>query len=117
MRTGGTDAAGRRAERWAALYLRLMGWRILERRFATPVGEIDIVARRGDLLVFVEVKRRTTAEAALASVGPNQQARIARAASIFLQRRPALAGCACRFDVLALSPWRWPRHVPDAWRL
>lgn len=113
----GTDALGRRAERWACLFLRLRGYRILARRFATPVGEIDIVARRGGLLVFVEVKLRGTAGAALDAVGPRQQARIARAASLFLKRHPALAAADCRFDVLALSPWRWPRHVPDAWRL
>jgi putative endonuclease len=111
------DAKGRRAEAVAVWWFRLHGYRILVRRFATPVGEIDLVVRRGELLAFVEVKRRPTADAALAALTPRQQARIARAAEWFLKGRPWLAHLPCRFDVLALTPWRWPSHVPDAWRL
>ena len=100
----------------AAWLLRLRGYRILARRYATPLGEIDLVARRGDLLVFVEVKRRLATDDALASLLPPQQARIARAAAAYLQRRPRLAGCAVRFDLVAIAPWRLPRHVQDIWR-
>ncbi|MFL5335748.1 MAG: YraN family protein [Geminicoccaceae bacterium] len=116
MTRQGRERAGRLAEAVAAWLLRLRGFRILARRYATPVGEIDLVARRGDLLVFVEVKRRLRAEDALAALQPAQQVRIARAAGAFLQRQPRLADCALRFDLVAIAPWRLPRHLPDIWR-
>ena len=110
------ERAGRLAETAAAWLLRLRGFRILARRYVTPVGEIDLVARRGELLVFVEVKRRLRADDALSALLPAQQTRIARAAGAFLQRQPRLAGCALRFDLIAVTPWRLPRHLPDVWR-
>jgi putative endonuclease len=112
----GRERAGRAAEALAAWLLRLRGYRILARRHATPVGEIDLVARRGDLVVFVEVKRRPRIGSALEALLPRQQRRIARAAAFYLQRRPRLAGCAVRFDLVAVAPWRLPRHVADVWR-
>lgn len=117
MRRDDTDRIGRTAEATAAWLLRLKGFRILERRFATPLGEIDLVACRGDLLLFVEVKRRGELATASASILPRQQQRIARAAEIYLQRRPSARTMRCRFDVVAVAPWRWPVHVTDAWRL
>lgn len=110
------ERAGRLAETLAAWSLRSRGFRILARRHATPVGEIDLVARRGRLVVFVEVKRRARRDDALASLLPEQQARIARAAEAFLQRRPELAACDLRFDLVAVTPWRLPLHLVDAWR-
>ena len=110
------ERRGRYAESVAALFLRLRGFRIIARRYATPVGEIDLVAQRGPLLVFVEVKHRAGRIDALAALQPMQRARIARAAAAFLQRRPDLAACAVRFDLVATAPWRWPSHVVDAWR-
>ena len=110
------ERAGRLAEAVAAWLLRLHGYRILARRYVTPVGEIDLVARRGDLVVFVEVKQRRSSDAALTALLPAQQSRIARAAGAFLQRRPQLASCALRFDLVAITPWRVPRHVQDVWR-
>ena len=82
----------------------------------TPYGEIDLVAKRGDLVVFVEVKQRSRTVDALAALQPRQQARIARAAAAYLQRRPQLAHCATRFDLVTIAPWRLPRHVRDVWR-
>jgi len=79
MNRQGHERAGRFAEAAAAWHLRLRGFRILARRFATPVGEIDLVAQRGNLLVFVEVKRRATVTDAVAALLPLQQTRIARA--------------------------------------
>jgi putative endonuclease len=108
---------GRLAESVAAWFLRLKGFRILARRFATPVGEIDLVASRGGLVVFVEVKRRSDLATASEAILPRQRQRIARAAEIFLQRRPDARTACCRFDVVAVAPWRWPLHVTDAWRL
>jgi putative endonuclease len=112
----GRERAGRRAEAAAALLLRLKGFRILARRYATPLGEVDLVARRGDLVLFVEVKHRPARAMALEALLPRQQLRIARAASLYLQRHPELAGCALRFDLVAVTPWRLPRHLTDVWR-
>ena len=111
------ERAGRIAESVAAWVLRARGFRILARRYTTPVGEIDLVARRGDLVLFVEVKRRASCDDALAALRPDQRARIARAAEAFLQRHGDLAACAARFDLVAIVPWRLPLHLPDAWRL
>ncbi len=114
------ELRGRRAEALAVLLLRLKGWRILARGFAvgrgSGAGQIDIVARRGRVLAFVEVKARVDLDAAAAAVGPQQRARIVRGAEAFLAARPELAGLSPRFDVMLLAPGRLPRHLKDAWR-
>ena len=117
MSRRGHERAGRLAELAAAWLLRLKGFRILARRYATPVGEIDLVAARGSLVVFVEVKRRALRDVAVAATAPRQRRRIERAAAAFLQRHPALRAAQCRFDVVAVAPARWPLHVADAWRM
>lgn len=109
------EKRGRSGERLAAWWLRLKGYRIVARGFRTPVGEIDLVARRGRRLALVEVKRRATLAAAAEAISPQQQARIARAAEAFLKRRPDLAGLTLGFDALLLAPGRRPRHLTDAW--
>lgn len=110
------ERRGRRAEWLAAMRLRLAGYRIIARNVRTPAGEIDLVARRGRLLAFVEVKARGAPEDAAAAIHVRQQARIRRAAAIFLARRPDLATLLYRFDAILVSGWRPPRHVVDAWR-
>jgi putative endonuclease len=117
MSRGRREAWGRWAESLAAWSLRLRGYRIVARRFRTPLGEIDLVARRGGLLAFVEVKARTDLDDAFAALGSRQRERTARAAELFLQRHPRYLGHALRFDVIAVRPWRLPRHLVDAWRL
>ena len=107
---------GRRAELLAAWWLRLKGFRILAQDQRTPVGEIDLVARRGRLLLFVEVKARPDDGRAREALRPAQQARIARAAAWFLSGRPDLQGLDSRYDVVLVTPWRRPRHLADAWR-
>ena len=107
---------GLRAETVAALWLRLRGYAIVERDVRSSLGQIDIVARRGRVLAFVEVKQRASAETAAAALLMRQRRRIERAASGYLAQRPALAGLDIRFDVVALSPWRRPRHIVGAWR-
>jgi putative endonuclease len=114
-RGGKARDAGRWAEQVAAVWLMLRGWRILGFRLKTPQGEIDLLAKRGRILAVVEVKTRTTLEAALASVHPAQQARLRRAGENLAARRPGLAGLSVRLDMVALAPGRWPRHIPDAW--
>ena len=109
--------SGHGAERVAVLYLRLTGWRILARRYLVKGGEIDIVARRGRTIAFVEVKLRASLDVAAASIDGNKRRRIARAARTFVSRQHAGAGLTYRADALFLSPWRWPRHVPAAFDL
>lgn len=111
------QARGRAGEGRAALWLRLKGYRILARDWRSPVGEVDVIARRGATLVFVEVKARPSLDEAARAVGQTQQRRIARAAGVFWQARPELVGCHLRFDAILIAPGRWPRHIIDAWRI
>jgi putative endonuclease len=97
--------------------LTLRGYRVLGRRLRYPVGEIDIVARRGHTLAVIEVKARRDMGAAAAAVSPRQRRRIARAADWLRAEQPALAPLQPRFDVMLVAPWRRPRHVRDAWQM
>lgn len=108
------DRRGRRAEWLAALALRLRGYRILGRREKTPLGEIDLVAVRGRRLAFVEVKQRTSREAAEAAVTAAQRARIRRAADLWLARHPSYQSHEIAFDLIFLVGRRWPRHLENA---
>jgi putative endonuclease len=92
------------------------GYRILGFRMRTALGEIDILACKGDVVAVVEVKRRSTIEAAMDAVTVWQRERLLRAARSIAARRPDLARSAVRLDLLALAPRRWPRHIRDAWR-
>ena len=105
------EGRGRRAETIAAWYLRLKGYRILARRYRTPAGEIDIVARRGRTIAFVEVKMRVDPLAALDALTGETRARIARAAPLWVSRHPAAAALDHRFDVVLAIPGRLPRHL------
>ncbi len=108
---------GHAAERLSVWALRLRFYRILARRFRVPSGEIDLIARRGRVLIAVEVKARASFAEAIGAVSPHQRRRVARALDHFLATRPDLAGLDSRFDVMLVVPGRWPRHVRDAWRL
>jgi putative endonuclease len=105
---------GLSAETRAAVYLMLKGYRVRARRFRTPVGEIDIVAMRRGVLVFVEVKARASFDAAAESIGPRQRRRIIAAAQFWLAGHPRDAGRDMRFDVVLVVPRRLPRHLPAA---
>jgi putative endonuclease len=109
-------AKGHRGEWLAAWALRLKGYRILATRYRTKLGEIDLVARRGDTIAIVEVKARPTLEQAMEAVGPESQRRIANAADLWLARQRDAASLSIRFDIVAVLPRRWPVHVKDAWR-
>jgi len=104
------------AETLAACLLMLKGYRIIARRFRVKVGEIDIIAKRGPVLAFIEVKARRDIDAAANSIQPRQAERIARASQAFLQTRPDLNHLDRRFDAILVSPGRWPVHVVDTWR-
>lgn len=105
---------GLRAEALAAWWLRLKGYRILARRFRTPSGEVDIVARRGGTVAFVEVKRRATLDEALIAVTPRTRRRMEAVVRLWLARHPAHAALTLRFDIIALAPGRLPRHLVSA---
>src|SRR4051794_1621285 len=108
---------GLSAETRAAWLLRAKGYRVLARRARHPVGEIDLIVKRGKLLAFVEVKARRSVGAAIHAITHNQRRRIERAAEAFVAHNPALAHCDWRFDVVILEGrWSRPVHVPDAWR-
>ncbi len=106
---------GRRAEFLCRLALRLKGYQILAARYRTPLGEIDIVAARGNVIAIVEVKARSSRDRAAAALSPQQQARLQRAAQYLLARRPELMHAILRFDLMLVAPRRWPEHIPSAW--
>lgn len=106
---------GRAAETLCAWVLRLKGYQIVGRGFRVPVGEIDLIARRGRTIVFIEVKARTAGDAAEA-LAPRQRRRIVRAAEAFLRAHRAYAVFRVRFDLMVVRRGRWPRHLVDAWR-
>ncbi|MFK8033498.1 MAG: YraN family protein [Hyphomicrobiales bacterium] len=108
------ERRGHRAEQIASVYLRTKGFGIIQTRFKTPVGEIDLVARRSRLIVFVEVKWRRKIEDALAAVHRPAQVRIARAAGHFNAMYPEFSSYYQRFDVIVLAPRRWPIHLKQA---
>jgi putative endonuclease len=105
---------GLSAETRAAALLLMKGYRIVARRWRSPVGEIDLVARRGRVLVFVEVKARATLDDAAESVTPRQRRRIVAGAEAWLARHPDDGECNIRFDAVLVVPRRWPRHIPAA---
>jgi len=107
---------GRRSEIVCALWLMAKGYRILGFRMKTAQAEIDVLARKGDVVAVVEVKRRASLEAALEAVSWRQRERLLAAARSLTARRPDLAGAAIRLDLMALAPGRRPRHIRDAWR-
>jgi putative endonuclease len=102
------------AESRAAAYLIAKGFRILARRWRSPVGEIDIIACRRHLLIFVEVKARASFDDAAWSVTDRQRGRIAAAAEAWLSRQGNLPFKDMRFDAVLVVPGRIPRHIPGA---
>jgi putative endonuclease len=105
---------GLSAESRAAAYLVAKGYRIVARRFRTPFGEVDIVARRRGVLIFVEVKARSTLDAAAESLLVRQQRRIADAAAFWLSLNPRDVGSDIRFDAVLVAPRKIPRHIQAA---
>jgi putative endonuclease len=110
------ERRGHRAERLSIWLLRLKGHRILARRFRVPSGEIDLIARRGRVLVAVEVKARAAFDTAADSISAHQRRRIVRALEHFLARHPHLRALDRRFDVVMVVPGHWPRHLRGAWQ-
>ncbi|MGA7790754.1 MAG: YraN family protein [Xanthobacteraceae bacterium] len=105
---------GLSAESRAAMFLIAKAYRIVARRWRTPFGEIDIVARRRRALVFVEVKARDTIDAALEAVSQRSKSRIVDAAQFWLAQHPGDVSAEIRFDVIAVAPGKMPRHIANA---
>jgi len=105
---------GLSAECRCAAFLIAKSYRILSRRYRSPVGEIDIVARKRNLIVFVEVKARVTLDDAAWAVTPRQQQRIIAAADAWLAANPQYAEADCRFDAMLIAPKSLPRHLVAA---
>jgi putative endonuclease len=119
VKNAGVSAAekGARGETAAVSYLESKGWRVLERNFRTRFGEIDIIARHGDQVAFIEVKSWSSVprEELARSIGPRKRARITRTAGVFLGRRPELADLHLRFDVVFLGgPGSGIEHIAGA---
>jgi putative endonuclease len=105
------ERRGQRGEEWAAWLLRLKGYRILARRVRTPLGEIDIIARRGRVTAFIEVKARPSLDTAMAAVTPWQAKRIRDACRWWIAGRVIAE---CRFDFILVAPYQIPVHIENA---
>ncbi len=104
---------GHRSEWLAALALMLKGYRIVARRYRTKLGEIDLIARRGNLVLIVEVKARPTLISAMDAIAYSSERRIEGAADLWLSRQPDYGKLSVRFDMVAVLPRRWPVHVEN----
>ncbi len=92
----------------------LKGYRILRLRYRVRAGEVDIIARRGDVVAFVEVKARRNLMSAIDAVSFASQSRIRAAGDHWLARQPDAARLSLRYDIVAVLPWTWPRHIEGA---
>jgi putative endonuclease len=106
---------GRFGEAICSWRLRLSGYRVIARDVRTPLGELDLVARRGRIIAFVEVKARS-GDDAIEALMPRQRHRIVRAAEMFLADKPAFAALDVRFDVMIVGRRLLPKHLPAAFR-
>ena len=114
MNRAAAEARGRRAESLAGWWLRLRGWRIVGRRIRTPRGEVDLVARRGRIVAFIEVKARADEAGLALAIDHRRMSRVAAAAEILAQRYAGPADT-IRIDVMLMAPGRWPRHLENVW--
>jgi putative endonuclease len=108
---------GASAEGRAALFLAAKGYRTLAKRWKTPVGEIDLVVKRGELIAFIEVKARAKLDDAAEAVLPRQKRRIIAAAEAWLAAHPEHAGYDLRFDAVLVAPGKLPQHIVSAFEV
>lgn len=109
------ERRGRRAETLAAFYLRLKGYRILERRYRSPAGEIDLIVMRGHHLAFVEVKARPDLMRGMEAITVRQRRRMIKTAQMYVTDKPDLAQAFMRFDAVVMRPFALPVHIVNAW--
>lgn len=112
----GAEKRGRRAEKVAIFWLRLKGYSILAERFRCALGEIDIIARRGQVLAFIEVKQRPTRDLGQSAVPHQAWQRIGRAAQAWGSAHPQAGALNWRYDLIVIVPKRLPKHFRDYWR-
>lgn len=110
------ERAGRFGETLAALSLQWKGYVILQRRVKSPRGEVDLIARRGKILAFIEVKSRKSLQDPATILTPSQMQRIVNGATGWASSKAWASACQWRYDLIVVAPWRWPLHVRDAWR-
>lgn len=115
MTRAGAERAGRRAETLAALAYLLRGYQIIARRIRTPAGEIDLIARKGRLIAFIEVKLRAATDDAVLAVTPTTRRRIQRAGALFIGQRPHFGEFSVRYDIAAVTGAK-VTLIRDAWR-
>jgi len=115
MNRRAAERQGRRGEERAALWLRMKGWSIVDRRRKTPLGEIDLIARRGRLIAFIEVKWRRRAEQLDNAIDEYRLRRVAAAVEA-VAHEYATGGEDIRIDVILLAPGSFPRHIANAWQ-
>jgi putative endonuclease len=108
------ERRGHQAETAALILLRLKGYRLLARRFKSHHGEIDLIMRRGQTTAFIEVKARKTYDEAVMSVTPYQSKRISAAAALWMAKDQIAAQSFCRFDIVAVNAYLWPKHIKNA---
>ncbi len=108
------ERLGRWSEYRAALALLIKGYRIVALRYKTKAGEVDIIARRGDLVIFVEVKARKDLRAGVDAVSYTAERRIENAADHWLRRQSDATRLSLRHDIIVVRPWRWPTHFEGA---
>lgn len=110
---------GKYAEFLARCYMRLHGFGIVAKNYVsgrgTTAGEIDFIAKRGNLLVFTEVKQRSSLDNAAYAISRNQQQRLIRGAENFIKNHPQYRGCNMRFDAVLIKLPFSIRHIPNAW--
>jgi len=110
------ERRGRVAEIHAALWLQIKGYTILARRVKLSMGEIDLIAKRGRTLAFVEVKQRRDLDAARTAVRHSAWQRISRAAEHWASGKPRVHDLDWRYDLIAITPRALPKHYKDYWR-
>lgn len=104
---------GHIGESRAAWALRLKGYRIVAKRFKTKAGEVDLIARKGDVVAMVEVKARPTVQAAMDAVTPTALRRIEAAGDVWLIKQADYARLSIRYDLMAVLPGKWPIHIEN----
>ena len=114
MKRKRAEIRGRRGETIAAWWLRFQGWRIVAVRTKTRMGEVDLIARRGKTVAFVEVKMRTKAFDLATSIDAYRLRRVAAAAEILLPKY-GKGTENMQIDVILVAPWRWPHHLRNVW--
>ena len=112
---------GHLAEKIACLFLMLKGWRPICLNYivgrGTGAGEVDLIMKRGRTLIFVEVKYRSTLIQAMEAISVQNQIRVAHTSAVFLQKNPRFRNYQIRYDAVLMAPYRWPKHIPNAWSI